>query len=275
MTKTDATPSNLDRFRKELDALIDKGERLQTAIQVEMAPDSVEKAFNQAGKNGKKILEALRSRPPFSDGYQSWYSEAKVLIKQLLPDRFADFVGHYESSKTRKAVSAENYRIADCLQGLTVTRGTEKIVGTDSAIPHVQQQLRILESIKARFESSLFDIRQLVMADLFDSELEAAEELAKKGFTRAAGAVAGVILEKHLAQVCENRSLKTSKKAPHISDLNDALKNAGIIELPQWRFIQHLADVRNLCDHSKQSEPTQEQVFDLIAGVSKVSKTLL
>jgi hypothetical protein len=54
-----------------------------------------------------------------------------------------------------------------------------------------QQQLAILKAVKARFESSLFDIRQLVQSDLFDSELDAAKELAKHGFARAAGALAG------------------------------------------------------------------------------------
>ena len=162
--------------------------------------------------------------------------------------------------------------------GLNVTRtsGWEKtkVVGPEAAIPQFQQQLAILESAKERFKSSLFDIRQLVQADLFDSELEAAEELAKKKFTRATGAMAGVVLERHLAQVCDNHTIKLAKKAPTISDLNDALKNANVIDLPQWRFIQHLADIRNLCDHNRATGPTHEQASDLVAGVRKLTKTL-
>jgi len=128
--------------------------------------------------------------------------------------------------------------------------------------------------VKARFESSLFDIRQLVQADLFDSELDAAKELAKHKFTRAAGALAGVVLERHLAQVCQNHGIKIVKKEPGIADLNNALKEANVIDLPQWRFVQHLADIRNLCDHNKKSEPTVEQVDDLVAGVTKVTKIM-
>ena len=52
------------------------------------------------------------------------------------------------------------------------------------------------------------------------------------------------------------------------------LKDANIIDIPQWRSIQYLADIRNLCDHNKKVEPTAEQVDDLVAGVMKVSKTL-
>jgi hypothetical protein len=268
--------SNLDRYKKDLDALVDKGENLSLAMQAECFPKDFERELKDGDDRVKKLLKSL---PSFREAYQSWYSEAKVVIVQLLPDRLSDFVGHYERPKGRKDITSESYRILDYLQGLAVTRNVtygqvEKVVGPDAALPQFQQQLSILKSVKARFESSLFDIRQLVQADLLDSELDAAGELAKNRFTRAAGAVAGVVLERHLAQVCENHAIKIAKKSPVISDLNDALKGADVIDIPTWRFIQHLADIRNLCDHDKKSEPTAEQVDDLIAGVMKTTKTL-
>lgn len=266
--------SNLERHKKDLDALISKGEQLLLALQWECFPDKIERLLKK--EVGGKAKDVLKTLPNFTDEYQVWYSEAIVLVKQLLPDRLLDFVRHYEKPKSRKNITYENYVIEDCLQGLTVTRGWGKeiVVGRDAAIPHFRQQLAILKSVKARFESSLFDIRQLVQADLFDSELDAAKELAKRGFTRAAGAIAGVVLERHLKQVCDNHNMRIRKKSPGIADLNNALKEADVIDIPQWRFIQHLADIRNLCDHSKESEPTKEQVYDLIAGVTKIMKTL-
>jgi len=159
---------------------------------------------------------------------------------------------------------------------VTRTAGIQstELAGPSAAFPHFRQQLSILESVRGRFESSLFDIRQLARADLFDSELDTARELAKKGFARAAGAVAGVVLEKHLAQVCENHSIKVSKKAPTIADMNDPLKEANVLDVPQWRFVQHMADIRNVCVHNKQTEPTTSQVDELISGVAKLVKTL-
>lgn len=266
--------SNLDRYKKDLESLIRQGESLHMALQKECLPAEFAKAAKKG--LGDKAADVVKALPTFAEAYQPWYSEAKVLIKQLLPDRLADFVRHYEKPKPRKDITYDSYRIEDCLQGLTVTRGwtKEKVVGPDAAIPHLRQQIAIVKSVKARFESSLFDIRQLVQADLFDSELEVASELAKQRFLRAAGAVAGVVLERHLVQVCDNHGIRVGKKAPGIADLNNALKDGGVVDVPQWRFVQHLADIRNLCDHEKKVEPTTDQVSDLIAGVTKITKTL-
>jgi hypothetical protein len=86
--------------------------------------------------------------------------------------------------------------------------------------------------------------------------------------------MAGVVLERHLGQVCSNHGMKLAKKSPTIADFNDALKQANVIDIPDWRFIQHLADLRNLCDHNKTAEPSIADVNDLISGVRKLSKTL-
>lgn len=267
--------SNLDRFKSDLRSLIDRGASLCNALSYEQNRS----AFQEVAKEqfGDKTAEYLEKLPNFKESYQGWYSEAKALIRQLLPDRLDDFSRLYEKPKSRKEITYENYTIEDALQGLTVTRGfnKEKVVGPDAAGSRLRQQLAIVEGAQRRFESSLFDIRQLVQADLFDSEVEAAHHLLKNKFTRAAGALGGVVLEKHLGEVCTNHKVPLGKKQPTISDLNEALKSAGVIDTVQWRFLQHLGDIRNLCDHNKRTEPTPEQVHDLLEGVSKVTKTII
>ncbi len=267
---------NVDRYKKDLDALLDKGERLHGAIQHECSPQEFARVVKTS--LGDKAKEFIQGLPSFKDEYQPWYSEAKALVRQLLPDRLSDFTRYYEKPKPRKDITFENYTIEDCLQGLnvTITKGNTRstVVGPDAAIPRFYQQLSIVKSIRERFRSSLFDIRQLAQADLFDSELDAAKELVKNKFTRAAGAVAGVVLERHLKEVCGNHGVTVRKKDPPISDLDDLLKGANVIDIPQWRFIQHLGDLRNRCAHDKESEPTADQVEDLLAGVAKVTKTI-
>jgi hypothetical protein len=267
--------SNLDRYKKDFERLELEATRLQESFIHMCYGKEYVAAVLEANKGDKEAVKShMKTIPKFREAYQPWYSECLVLIKQLLPDRLNDFVRHYEKPKGRKDINFENYRIEDALQGLQTTQAGKVLADQKSATSHLEQQIAILNSIKRRFESSLYDIRQLVQADLLDSELAAARELLKHKFTRAAGALSGVVLEKHLYQVCVAHNIKITKTHPTIADLNEALKNASAIETSQWRFHQHLGDIRNLCSHNKAVEPTVEQVNDLIDGVAKVTKTV-
>ena len=265
---------NLEQYKGDLRRLIDTGDNLHKAMQYECRPKDYRKTARK--ELGEKATDFLKNLPSFSAEYQAWYSEAGALVRQLLPNRLNDFSSYYEQPKTRKEMTYESYRISDYLLGFRVEGDEfgEVAVGPSAAIPRFEQQLAIVKAVKKRFESSLFDIRQLVQADLFDSELEAAKALVKQGFLRAAGALAGVVMEKHLAQVCDNHDITVRKRAPTIADLNDALKNGDVIDTPQWRFNQHLGDIRNLCDHNKDAEPTEKQVNNLVDGVMELTKTL-
>ncbi len=269
--------TNLEKYKSDLDKLIKEGDMLYYAIQCTFQTEKFTSQLKRVLKDDKKVKDFIKKLPRFTNDYQTWYSEALALVRQLLPDRLSDFISLYEKSKTRrKDLTFENYVIEDALQGLNVTRGyeKEKVVGADAAIPRFAQQLNIVKAIQKRFESSLFDIRQLVQADLFDSELASARELNKKGFVRGAGAIAGVVLEGHLLQVCANHKATVRKKNPGINDLAQLLKDNNVIDTPVWRNIQRLADLRNLCDHKKTAEPKQEDIEELIDGVAKISKTL-
>lgn len=250
-------PSNLDKYKKDLSRLIDEG---------------VEIILNLAGE--KKAKGKKKKKMTFHTHYEGWYSEARAVVKQLLPDRLADFDDLYKRDK-RKEITPENYGLRDYFIGLSVTRAgkpTFDIKGV--ALAKLQQQFLILKAAETRFESSLFDIRKMVQADLFDNELDASRELLKNKFLRAAGVVAGVVLERHLDEVCVNHNIVIRKKKTTISDYNDALKKAGILEISDWRFIQRLGDLRNLCSHHKKRQPKETEVEELIDGVEKITKTL-
>jgi hypothetical protein len=266
--------SNIEKFKSDLQNLLKRGELLEISMQVDlMSKEDLEKFKKSLDDDSKASFKNL---PKFKSEYQSWYSEALALLRQTLPDRVLDFTRHYEKPKSRREINSETYTIEDYLQGINVTRGPyqQTVVGPSAATNRFDQQRAIVKAAAARFESSLFDIRSIVQADLLDSEIATAKELNKHKFVRAAGAIAGVVLERHLREVCENRKLLPTKKNPTISDFNEALKSGDVFGIPDWRFIQHLADIRNLCDHSKDPEPTQQQVTDLINGVDKIIKSI-
>lgn len=131
----------------------------------------------------------------------------------------------------------------------------------------------ILRSAQGRFDSLLADIRGVLQSELFDDELSVAVELLKKAHLRAA-AVAGVVLERHLRDACRSRSVVSRKKDPTIGEMNDALKDAALLDVPTWRWLQRLADIRNLRVYSKDREPTRDEVAELLAGVTKAIATI-
>lgn len=254
--------SNLERYKKELEELLRPGYRLLMGLAFELEDNPKEK------RKYKK-----KDRLDFKLYYEKWYSEALEVVRQILPNRLDDFKQLYKLNK-RKELNYSTYAVSDYMVGLVVKRGVEVVVDGKAAFPKFQQQLLILQSAQKRFESSLFDIRQIIQADIFDSEIDSARELLKRGFLRGAGAVAGVVLEKHLGHVCENHKIRVVKKNPGINDYNELLKKNDIIEIPPWRFIQHLGDLRNLCDHDKKREPKKTEVSELIDGVTKITKTI-
>ncbi len=259
--------SKIDSIKKEVRSLIARGNHLYWAMleDVSSLPEEVKK---QLKENKIKL-------PNFTNDYDSWYSEALALVKQLLPDRLDDFRRQYKDEK-RKDISFLTYGISDYLYGLRTTRGYQEDVVADksAAVGKMQVQNSIITAVEKRLESSLFDIQEILQADLFDSELGAARELAKKGFARGGGAIAGVVLEKHLGHICKMHGLKYRKKHPSIADYYQLLKENDVIDTPKWRFIQHLGDLRNLCDHNKDREPTKDDVLELVKGVEKVIKTV-
>jgi uncharacterized protein (UPF0332 family) len=135
-------------------------------------------------------------------------------------------------------------------------------------------QVNILEAVRENLDSSLANIEGVIRADIFDSEIESARHLHHRGHLRAAGAVAGVVLEKHLAVVSSRYGYASRKRNPTIADFNEHLKQVGAIDLVLWRRIQGLADIRNLCDHAKEREPKDDEVDDLISGVDRLLKSL-
>lgn len=135
-------------------------------------------------------------------------------------------------------------------------------------------QLTILESCESLIDSKLADIEGILQYELFENELHAAKDLLKKKYNRAAGALAGVTLEIHLAKVCDNHEIKFRKKKPTISNFNEELKNNSIIDMPTWRLIQRLGDIRNMSVHSKEREPTKDEIEDLIRGCEKLISEL-
>jgi len=247
------------------------------------AVDELQAALTALDETGDSLLDALLESiqedevaRPFFVGYEAWYTESQRVVGQLIPERLPEFTSHYRPAASVKELTWSTYTISDFLQGTTVyNRVNQALFDTkERTFFRFQSQLEILRSASLRFSSSLMDLRELVQADLFDNELEKARALLKNGLLREAGVVSGVVLEEHLQHVAGAHQLKIRKAHPTIADLNDPLKAEDVYNVPTWRLIQRLADIRNLCDHRKDRDPSKDEVGELIDGVEKITKTV-
>jgi hypothetical protein len=240
-----------EAIREQLDMLVKKGNELFTLL--------TEK---------KDVVE-------FGTAYQDWYTRTLPLVRSLALDRFPEFRGYYEVDPKRKAIGPASYVLQDYVNGISPAPDWQGKVAFDhwqAALARMLNQVQILVSLSSRIEGVLTNVEGHLLADIEDRELRAAADLSKSNL-RAAGTLAGVVLERHLGQVASNRGVKIGKKDPTVGDLNEALKKGAAYELPTYRKIQFLADIRNICCHNKGREPTVDEVTELLRGVGAVIKT--
>lgn len=230
------------------------------------------KALLNEGPGLLDLLKEEKNFLKFGTTYQTWYSRAYKVVELLGQERLEEFTSYYRIDSKRKMLDPGNYVIQDYLKNIVPSRlnffDTNTVTRT-----RVVNQFQILKSLESRIDSILQDVKGHLLADIQDSELKVADQLRKVSL-RAAGALAGVILEGHLQRVTQNHNITIRKKTPTIADLNDPLKNAGVYDNPAWRKIQLLADIRNLCSHKKSREPTDAEVVELISGVNTVIKSI-
>ena len=187
--------------------------------------------------------------------YQDWYSSSSALLERNYnKERTSEFKSEYENNI--KTIISANY----------ISQGTEY-----EFIDSFKHQASILNALPLYLEHRVSDIELTVASILMDDDLLEAGYLLVKGFIRAAGALAGVVLERHLKMRCDKNEpkLKYPKNAT-ISKLSDILKDNNLLDIPEWRKIQYLGDIRNKCDHDKKIEPKKEEVADLISKVKEL-----
>jgi hypothetical protein len=223
-----------------------------------------------------KMLDSVQKAGEFGIAYQNWYTKTLKIVEQLAPDRLDEFIGYYRIDQKRKSFNPQTYVIQDYVMGISpkFSLYDENKWNTNEVTSiKLLNQLQILSSLHSRIDGVLANLEATLYAELQDAELEMASRL-KSTNLRAAGSLAGVVLESHLQKIAATYSIKISKKDPTISELNDPLKNAGVYHTPTWRKIQFLGDIRNLCSHKKSDDPTPQQVDELISGVNEIKKTV-
>lgn len=109
----------------------------------------------------------------------------------------------------------------------------------------------------------LNSFRNLVQAEVFDSELDQATELLNASYMLPAAIVAGVVLETTLRQTCLDKGITPGK----MNKMNDDLAKAGAYNSLIQKRITALAAIRNSAAHGKSDEFNGKDVADMISQV--------
>ncbi len=259
-----------DNLINEVDNLIQDSEKIKGAYLYHYCLKELKEKYDvEQYKKIKSNFQKFDS-VDFSELYQKWFSKGLMVIKVILPDRRVEFEQLYMSSSNRKDVNVLNYTISDGIKGVYNKRTNVSVL---SAYDLINTQINIIKSLKDVLENKLNEITNLLEFDVFEKELDSARYLLKNKYFRSAGAICGVILEKHLSNMLNVAGIKLSKKDPTLGDLTAELYNNNVIDSTQFKFLQFLGDIRNKCDHNKKTDPTKEEVNDLIEGTEKVIKT--
>lgn len=228
-------------------------------ITEEAAKKQLEALYQEGGVLAK-TLESDEEPGSFEEGYQSWYSRALPLMKQLGPDRYAEFQQFYSRSGKSDVHWSRDTVIHDYLLG--VEGGIED--PRDAAARCFRSQLAILKSVAGRLAWISLDSLEQAERGLQLSILEAARDLIKVD-ERAAGVVAGSILESYLKKLAAKHRLKFRKQAPPLREYMDALHGAKVLDIPVHAQAIWLAEIAGRATAEGES-PTQLQVRDLIDG---------
>lgn len=257
-------------IRAEIERLVDTGNLLFRREIVAMAKgDDRKKVLAYLNNDPEK--EQLLKKPNFGREYQLWYSPALRVVEQLLPDRYIEFRNLYMVDR-RKTLNFDTYGIGDYIVGIRPGMMSPESA-LDRALSSFRRQVDIVDTAEGRLDSVLTDIGRTLRTEILDDELDAARNLLAAAHVRSAGVVAGVVLEGHLKKLIVDHKVPFRKKAM-LSNLNDALKGAEIYDATQWRQIQYLTDIRNLCGHKGDRNPEPVQVEALITEVAKIVKNL-
>jgi len=220
---------------------------------------SIDDAFMLLGVTAEKRLLPNE----ISSLYQHWYSAGRTILEKNQPSRMAEFESAYApSGKTPE----------DGIKRLTGERYVTK-PQQFKLMDLIEVQFDIIAAVPTHLKYALHDVELTAYSILMDDEITAARHLLKNGFLRPSGAMVGVILERHLKNLLRKHTPPIKyKEKDALAALNDYCKEA-IYDLITWRKIQHLIDLRNLCDHDKEREPTKTEVAELVDGVSAMIKT--
>ena len=203
-----------------------------------------------------------------NERYQVWYSQTLRLVECVLWERRREFESYYRSDQESRDQPATISAILGSLSG-TRASGEKREALAGLFDPGLERGtfLRLLGMQLAILASAV----PLLLAEERrpDRELQAARRLLSKGHRRAAGVVAGFVLERHLSTVAQRHDLALPKSGPSsLRRLHRSLRKAGVCSAPRSRQIERLVKLSDSCVRAKR-RISVKVVSELLSGVEE------
>lgn len=167
------------------------------------------------------------------------------------------------------SVKAKSLIVKTCGEGGEHIKAFEKAeqpITMDDSYSRFKRVKSVFLAAKDDFQGGfLVSVKNLVQAELFDSELEQATELLKSGYKGPAAVVAGVVLETTLRDLCSDNSIPHAK----LDKMNSDLAKAGVYNKLQQKRITALADIRNSAAHGDWDAFDDDEVNEMIRDVER------
>ena len=203
-------------------------------------------------------------------GFNLDFNGVTVEMKYL-PTEFFTFYRKWFA--TSKAIIEANYDMESLNEFIQSYVTISKIcsnshisISSQAALENrIRHQIDILQSLPAYLDGKIYNLELSIANTLMGDELKEARLLHSKKFYRAAGALAGVVLERHLKFRFDNSNpkIKYSEKATLGQLIKKAVENNFFDETALLK-LKYLNNIRIKCDHDKKDEPKEQEISDLI-----------
>lgn len=170
-----------------------------------------------------------------------------------------------------KALNLVGRTCGESSQHFKMLEKTSKDLEDHLAIKSVSKLLPIFSAARSDFEGGfIFEIKEMVRAEIFDDELEQAEELLKNNFILPAAIVAGIVLETNLRFLCEKNEIPVGK----LDKMNSDLAAKSVYSKNTQKQITAIAGIRNSAAHGVKDDLTLDRVGLMINEVRNITESL-
>lgn len=183
--------------------------------------------------------------------YRQWHNGVLPLVEEYLPHEVDSFNTAKDKFIEFLSLNDEMPKNPERLQNWT--------------IDVLSAQEAVLRSIPAsEYSKRLINPRRLSRS-LVSEEIAKAQEFLEQDHYRAAGALAGVGLERHLVVMAETASEDVDfSPADNITELAQGLYEADVIDSTDHDLVKFLARVRNRCTHDDPDGINSDQVKAMV-----------